>query len=788
MTIFPPQHHDASRDQEASFRASLSHHLNELYSHILKEHERFVALEHAEELHWHGTIPEESSALMMPPSGDSDSYTQEHEDLKTLNHDLWLQEVPQEPAPLTLISSEPVTKADVEDLTALSINDIQPVLPWPEPAEGLQWPVAERADALGPIHCGTVEASRGRMQETKAHDKLQNDNVQDKKRGLRDPVARSTHNDRFEVEDTCAPTHTESFVHFQESMESRPAQAHQAVSVDTISTDGFLVSQSANDVMHMPSSRSSSESRSSRATSRASRLSRFSWAAERHRTAKVHQVTTHQSFGHGHHGMARNSAYDLLREDVVKNYERRGSYHLHHGSLWRNFINNATFNNAVKTFMTLAVVSNSVVLGFQAGSSWKGWLWVDLMYAIVFFLEIVYKFASEGFFFILPINPEYRWSLFDILLMLLSIFDVIATAVFREDGGGNSNQYTWMRIARLVRLARILRLLQLDVFGDLLLMINGAIGGLRTLGWSLVMITVPLYVFALFYTEMIGQYVDYDSDTYQNVAEHFSSMGRSMFTGFRCLVQSDCTAMNGTPIFPHLMKEYGWFYGLVYALTSVCMSFGLFNVIISIYVENTVAAAKSNEIVQRQRRLSDSERFTEKILNFTHFLWAQFRKPGVRRTGFKFEEAMNLEVSEDMFMQIVDLPEMSTLLSELDVPKEDHMDLFDICDADASGMVSMDELVAGIKRLRGDPRRSDIVYVMLRVRDLQMELHRMRTVFIKGQHPRNSSQSVGNCNESRPVANQDTVTSQQSAVAFAEPLSTQIDFSEVQTLETISEL
>jgi len=154
------------------------------------------------------------------------------------------------------------------------------------------------------------------------------------------------------------------------------------------------------------------------------------------------------------------------------------------------------------------------------------------------------------------------------------------------------------------------------------------------------------------------------------------------------------------------------------------MSFGLFNVIIAIYVENTVAAAKSNELVQRQRRLEDQTRFAEKIVDLVHYFWTQ-RPERDPQTTFSLDEAMELEVSEDCFRSCLPTTEMRELLSDLDVPKEDHADLFEICDADDSGHVTMDELVAGIRKLRGDPRRSDIVYVMLRMRECLDAIQRL---------------------------------------------------------------
>lgn len=385
----------------------------------------------------------------------------------------------------------------------------------------------------------------------------------------------------------------------------------------------------------------------------------------------------------------------------------------------RELLADADTEGVVSAFMNLVIASNIVLLGFQAGSNWEGWLLVDALYAAIYTIEILLRFALQGLHMLNPTSPEFTGSLFDIGLACLAVVDAVMSYASSNDKTSNSSI---LRIARLVRIARMLRLFQLDVFKDLILMINGAVGGVRTLGWSIVMIFVPLYAFALFYTEMIG--LDAKDHLKSDVSPNFSSIAMSMFTGFNCLVVGDCTAMNGTPIFPHMVQQYGWAYGLVYGLTSVCMTFGLFNVIVAIYVENTVSAAKANEQAQRQSRLEDQNRFAEKMLILVHFLWTQ--KYEGSRHEFTLDAGLQMELPEGLIKNLITRPEMLQMLSDLDIPTEDHKDLFEICDADGSGIVTMSELVAGIRKLRGDPRRSDLVYVMLRISQLLAEFHVMQ--------------------------------------------------------------
>lgn len=58
-------------------------------------------------------------------------------------------------------------------------------------------------------------------------------------------------------------------------------------------------------------------------------------------------------------------------------------------------------------------------------------------------------------------------------------------------------------------------------------------------------------------------------------------------------------------------------------------------------------------------------------------------------------------------------------LTQLDIDASDHKYLPDILDPHSRGAIGILEFVDGIKRLRGEPRRSDIITVDLMVRTLQ---------------------------------------------------------------------
>merc|ERR1712241_1160711 len=77
---------------------------------------------------------------------------------------------------------------------------------------------------------------------------------------------------------------------------------------------------------------------------------------------------------------------------------------------------------------------------------------------------------------------------------------------------------------------------------------------------------------------------------------------------------------------------------------------------------------------------------------------------------------------KDVFEETMMDPEAPKLLEDLDVAEEDRIGLFDVLDADGGGTLQLLEIIRGVLKLRGEPRRSDVVQVGLMLRSLQETL------------------------------------------------------------------
>merc|ERR1712224_1048597 len=104
------------------------------------------------------------------------------------------------------------------------------------------------------------------------------------------------------------------------------------------------------------------------------------------------------------------------------------------------------------------------------------------------------------------------------------------------------------------------------------------------------------------------------------------------------------------------------------------------------------------------------------------------------RSTVMAEKMWEIDVPVELIDDLVLDPIAISALDALDIDREDHAFLSEILDPDCGGTISVCELVEGVRKLRGLPRRSDMVTQQLMIRTVQSTLYEVRDmlqIFLK---------------------------------------------------------
>jgi len=383
----------------------------------------------------------------------------------------------------------------------------------------------------------------------------------------------------------------------------------------------------------------------------------------------------------------------------------------------------------IEPFVAVLIVANGIMIGFQTDpqyENWSGWIYLEVIFAAVLVMEVILRVhlsGVKGYF----CGADYAWNYFDLFLLGTGLTDIVVEIAAESiDMFGAS----LLRFCRLVRLVRVVKVFRVKYMKELRLMVKGLVGGFRTLFLSFALLFAVLYVIAGFATMTIGR----DSLVRDlGLATHFENIPASMFTAFRCF-SGECFAESGQPIAAVLAHSHGLSFVISYTASYIFVSLGIYNVILAVYVDITMRAAKESEAVTAEQHSRESIRIARTTRELLKKFAAAYRMfsdmddhgRGTTRINFKPMESSftdediheHIAITKELFLLIIQDQGVQFLMDELDLP-HDRANLFEIIDADGSGTLHVTELVQGLLRIRGEVKKSDAVATLLATKAVQ---------------------------------------------------------------------
>ncbi|CAK9096962.1 unnamed protein product [Durusdinium trenchii] len=373
-------------------------------------------------------------------------------------------------------------------------------------------------------------------------------------------------------------------------------------------------------------------------------------------------------------------------------------------------------------------------------SVWVGWTSLEIVFAAFLVLEIILRMHLLGcstFW----CGEDKLWNLFDVLLGITGITDVTVELVNQRR---SEIPTSLLRFCRLIRLVRIVKVFRLKFMKDLRLMVKGLVAGLRTLSLAFTLLLAVIYVISGFATYTIGSEDTSSEANPINLQPYFRNLPVSMFTSFRCFT-GECTNDLGFPMTSLLADRFGIGFVAAYIASYMLVSLGIFNVILAVYVEITMKAAKETDATTAEQYARESIRVARTTRELLKKFAAAYRifqeleeQDQVSRIEFRSATAIftdedvhdKIAITKELFLLVIQDRDVQRLMDELDLPP-DRANLFEVIDADGSGTLHITELVQGLLKIRGEIKKSDAVAALLATKAVQSMVAEIKELYEK---------------------------------------------------------
>jgi len=365
------------------------------------------------------------------------------------------------------------------------------------------------------------------------------------------------------------------------------------------------------------------------------------------------------------------------------------------GWRWREKLGRLVGSNRFEGLCCLLIVSNAVFFGVEAQYMAKERLQktpllfeiVAVCYTLLFSAELLLRMSANvsEFFF----SEQRLWNCADVVIVIISLVELpfqIARIDFR--GGQNLTYVRIIRMARIVRIFRVIRVLK--AFTSLRVLVYGVLSTLRSLIWTLVLLTIILYLFSLLFMQAANDHMVTFGDV-PEVTKYYGDLPRSVFTLFK--------AVTGGVDWQEVSAPLGIvnpLWEIVFVIFIAFTYFAVLNVVTGTFCQSAIESANHDKDVVVHAQMSIKQRYTEQLQDL-------FKTMDPTNTG---------RITLNNFEEALCDHHVQAYFRSLEITVDDAWNLFRLLDDNESNSIDLEEFVTGCLRLRGSARSIDIHMLM----------------------------------------------------------------------------
>lgn len=325
---------------------------------------------------------------------------------------------------------------------------------------------------------------------------------------------------------------------------------------------------------------------------------------------------------------------------------------------------------------------------------------VDGLFLTIFSVEILMKLALHRWYFFA--NDEMAWNWFDIILVGISMLDF-----FLSDS--DIVRVSFARSLRIFKMGKVLRVFRTMRFlKELRVMVTSILGSVVSLGWSIVMLGMILYVFALFFVQQMAGHLSQtglelaDPDLFARQLHYFRHVPGAIATLSMCT-----TGGKDWEDIWDLIVPLGWWSTMAFSFYIAFFTFAVMNILTGIFVENALSLCKPSEKEALLARKHQTEQEAGELTTILETL--DGNGDGCMSIG-EFSKVMTNERVVHVLSKLgVDIKDAELFFTT--VARLSHRDI-----------VEIPEFVSQIMRLKGHALSMDLHAVIVQMQCLQRSL------------------------------------------------------------------
>jgi len=195
-----------------------------------------------------------------------------------------------------------------------------------------------------------------------------------------------------------------------------------------------------------------------------------------------------------------------------------------------------------------------------------------------------------------------------------------------------------------------------------------------------------------------------------------------MFTVYRCSF-GDCDAADGTPLIEKIIKAQSFpvAWSLAYSFFTFFVVVGIFNIISAIYVETIMSSEKNEKQKKMLERMEDRNLWASTATMFLQRVFAHEDLGfATNKLSERVDDLAELQIPRSTIEAVIHHDSVAErALLALDIDPKDRAKLGNILDHNHTGSCTVVDILNGLQRMRGAPRRGDIISVQLVAEGMQ---------------------------------------------------------------------